>query len=139
MLTVVHAPHLVYTDDTRLAVYTGGVDLVRANTHVTSKELRAFLAESGADSRLDKAFADGAVVIVQKAPRPHPHRHRASTANTTPATRRVVLTGGRPKFTDTLGNSLEGAKLTYWANDDRLLSDGPAEPAGRKPHAPPPK
>ena len=25
VLTVVHAPHLVYTDEDRLAVYTGGV------------------------------------------------------------------------------------------------------------------
>src|ERR1019366_8994878 len=68
VLTVVHASHLVYTDENLLAVYTGGVLLRRPGLQVKGKELRAFLAESGADSRLEKAFADGAVEIVETAP-----------------------------------------------------------------------
>ena len=42
------------------------------------------------------------------------------------ADQKVILTGGRPKFSDNQGNSLEGAKLTYYADTGRLLSDGPA-------------
>ena len=125
VLTVVHAPHLIYNDDTRLASYSGGVDLVRARMHVKSKELRAYLAESGADSRLEKAFADGAVQIVDT----EPDRVRTGTGEHSEyytGDQKVVLTGGRPKFSDNLGNNLEGAKLTYYADTGRLLSDGPA-------------
>ena len=46
VLTVVHASHLVYTDENRLAVYTGGVLLRRPGLQVKSKELRAYLAEA---------------------------------------------------------------------------------------------
>ena len=54
---------MVYTEESRLTHYTGGVQLNRPGLQVKGKELRAFLAESGADSRLEKAFADGAVEI----------------------------------------------------------------------------
>ncbi|HUK17125.1 MAG TPA: LptA/OstA family protein [Bryobacteraceae bacterium] len=125
VLTVVHAPHLAYNDTTRLAVYSGGVDLVRSKMRVKSKELKAYLAESSADSRLEKAFADGSVVIVDT----EPDRVRTGTGEHGEyytADQKVVLTGGRPKFSDNLGNSLEGAKLTYNADTGRLQSDGPA-------------
>src|ERR1019366_7873718 len=67
VLTVVHAPHLVYTEENRLAVYTGGVLLNRPGLQVKGKELRAYLAESGADSRLEKALGDGAGESVETA------------------------------------------------------------------------
>ena len=35
----------------------------RPGLQVKAREIRAFLAEAGADSRLEKAFADGAVEI----------------------------------------------------------------------------
>jgi lipopolysaccharide export system protein LptA len=126
VLTVVHAPHLVYTDETRLAVYSGGVDLVRGKMHVKGKELKAFLEESGADSRLEKAYADGAVEIVDT----EPDRVRTGTGEHSEYYTRdqlVILTGGKPRFVDNLGNSLEGAKLTYNADTGRLLSDGAAD------------
>ncbi len=63
VLTEVHAGHMVYTEATRLTHYTGGVQLSRPGLQVKGQELRAFLAESGADSRLEKAFADGGVEI----------------------------------------------------------------------------
>ena len=64
VLTEVRAPHMVYTEATRLTHYTGGVELKRPGLQVKSQELRAFLAEGGADSRLDKALADGSVEIL---------------------------------------------------------------------------
>ena len=63
VLTEVHAAHMVYTEESRLTHYTGGVQLNRPGLQVKGKELRAFLAESGADSRVEKAYADGAVEI----------------------------------------------------------------------------
>ena len=65
VLTVVQAQHLNYTEENRLAVYTGGVVLKRPDMQVKSRELRAFLADADADSRLEKAFADGTVEIHQ--------------------------------------------------------------------------
>jgi len=53
--TVVNAPDLVYSDETRLAFYQGGVELLRSGMTVTSHELRAYLKDSDSDSSLDKA------------------------------------------------------------------------------------
>src|SRR5581483_7297085 len=71
--TLVHAPQMVYRDDTRIAHYTGGVTLVHDKTTVESKELRAFLTkddnnQAGGDNSgtsLDHAFADGNVKVTQ--------------------------------------------------------------------------
>jgi lipopolysaccharide transport protein LptA len=123
VLTVVRAPRLVYTDADRLAVYTGGVDLKRPGMHIASREMRTFLADSSADSRLEKAFADGGVRIVattQNGARIATAEH--SEYYTDEA--KVILTGGKPRLVDDAGHSTEGEKLTYFSNDDRLLIDG---------------
>jgi lipopolysaccharide export system protein LptA len=120
--TVAHAPHMVYTDDTRLALYTGGVDLARAGLWVKSTELRAYLANAG-DSRLDKAFADGAVQIVDSAG----GRTRNGTGNHSEyyaADKKVILRGSNAKLVDSGGNTSEGLELTYYPDDDRLLVNG---------------
>jgi lipopolysaccharide export system protein LptA len=126
VLTVVHAPHLVYTEENRLADYTGGVLLRRPGLQVKGKQLRAFLAESGADSRLEKAFADGAVEIVETAP----DRTRTGTgehAEYYTDVQKVLLRGGRPKLVDNMKGSMQGDELTYFANDGRLLGSGSSE------------
>jgi lipopolysaccharide export system protein LptA len=126
VLTVVHAPHLVYTEENRLAVYTGGVLLTRPSLRVKGTELRAYLAESGADSRLEKAFADGAVEIVQTAT----DRTRTGIAEHSEYytdNQKVVLRGGEPRMLDSLKGNTHGAELTYFANDDRLLVNGVAD------------
>jgi hypothetical protein len=92
--------------------------------------LRAYLAEQGADSRLEKAFADGAVEIRQTAP----GRVRTGTADHSEyytADQKVILRGGSPKLVDSLKGSMIQApqQLTYYANDDRLLGEGaPGQP-----------
>jgi len=131
VLTVVHAQHLVYTDENRLAVYTGGVALKRTGLDVRSRELRAYLSEAGASSRLDKALADGSVEIVQTIA----GRSRTGTgghAEYYTASQKVVLhaeKGGKARLVDSVAGSSEGLELTYFANDDRLLGSGaPTEP-----------
>ena len=130
VLIVVHAPHLVYTDQNRLATYSGGVRLDRPGLQVKSKELRAFLADSTADSRLEKAFAEGAVEIVQKAP----DRTRTGTSEHGeyyPDDEKVILRGGQPTLVDSLKGDAHGNELTYFANDDRLLVNGSADQPAR--------
>ncbi|MBV8731827.1 MAG: hypothetical protein JO336_18620 [Acidobacteriia bacterium] len=131
--TVVRAPHLVYTDQDRVAVYTGGVVLLRQNTQVKSQELRAYLAEESADSRLVKAFADGKVEIEQTAA-DHRRTGKAEHCEYYTENQKVVLRGGQPEFVDNLNGTMKGnahgAELTYFANDDRLLVNGlPEQPA----------
>jgi len=125
VLTVVRAPHMAYTDDNRLAVYSGGVELKRTDMDVKCKELRAYLAEQGADSRLERAFADGAVEIRQNVS----GRVRTGTADHSEyytADQKVILRGGSPKLVDSLkGNTIQASQqLTYYANDDRLIGEG---------------
>jgi lipopolysaccharide export system protein LptA len=130
VLTVVRASHLVYTDTNRLAIYTGGAVLNRPGMDVKSRELRAYLAEEGADSRLVKAFADGGVEIVQTAA-DRKRTGKAEHCEYYTENQKVVLRGGEPEFIDSLkGNNTRGVELTYFANDDRLLVNGsPDQPA----------
>ena len=129
VLTVVRAPHLVYTDSDRLAVYTGGSVMNRPGMEVKSRELRAYLAEEGADSRLVKAFADGAVEIAQIAAN-RKRTGKAEHCEYYTENQKVVLRGGDPEFIDSLKGNTRGVELTYFANDDRLLVNGlPDQPA----------
>lgn len=128
VLTVVKAPHMVYTDSNRLAVYTGGVTLTRPGMNVKCRELQAYMAESGADSRLEKAFANGAVEIIGTS-NGHVRTGTAEHSEYYTTNQMVVLRGGPPKLVDTMNGAPKGSiqapdTLTYYANDDRLLGIG---------------
>jgi lipopolysaccharide export system protein LptA len=123
IFTLVKAPHMVYTDEDRLAHYSGGVLLNRAGLQMKAADLRSWLAEEGADNRLQKAVADGAVEIVQTGP----IRTRTGTsehAEYYTDDEKIVLRGGDPKMNDSLRGSTRGTELTYYSNDDRLLVKG---------------
>ena len=95
IFTLVKAPHMVYTDEDRLAHYSGGVLLNRAGLQMKAADLRSWLAEEGADNRLQKAVADGAVEIVQSGP----IRTRTGTsehAEYYTDDEKIVLRGGQP-------------------------------------------
>jgi lipopolysaccharide export system protein LptA len=134
VLTEVHAARLVYTEENRLADYTGGVTLTRPTMRVKGRELRAFLAESGSDSRLDKAFAEGDVEIFSTGK----DRTRTGTgehAEYFTADQKVILRGPWVKmvekvFTKPQPNTTEGKELTYYADDDRLVVTGEASKPG---------
>lgn len=63
VFTIVHAPEFDYDEQTRLAHYRGGVRMERPGLTVESQQLRAFLNEAGSSSTLDRAVAEGDVVI----------------------------------------------------------------------------
>lgn len=136
VFTIVHAPDLFYSDDTRLAHYEGGVALERPDLTVNSKELRAFLNDSSSDSSLDKAFADGAVKIISNtvdANAPKGQRHVrtgiSEHAEYYATEQKVILNmpqgaDGQPQMIDSIKGSTTGKQLTWFANNDRLLVDG---------------
>jgi lipopolysaccharide export system protein LptA len=131
---VVRASDLVYTEETRLAVYQGGVVLTRPALTVNSRELQAFLKPADSDSSLDKAFADGAVKIVSVLNTVKPARIRTGTsehAEYYADEQKVILQKGQPLLVDSQqGKAGPGRQITWWANNDRLLVEGePNKPA----------
>jgi LPS export ABC transporter protein LptC/lipopolysaccharide transport protein LptA len=121
--TIVHAPSMVYTDEDRIADYTGGAVMNRPNLTVKAREIKAYLKDANSDSSLDKAIADGSVAIDQKAP----GRTRTGTsehAEYFTADQKIILTGGQPEMIDSVKGTTKGRELTYFANDDRLLVNG---------------
>jgi len=133
---MVKAANMVYTDQDRLAHYTGAVALNRPGLQVKADDLRAILAESKKDtkkesddegeSRIEKAYADGHVEIVQAAP----DRTRTGTSDHAEYytdNERIILRGGQPQMVDSKKGYARGAELTYFVNDDRLLVSGSAQ------------
>ncbi len=139
--TIVTAPDLVYSDETRLAVYKGDVQLKRPGMTVNSHELQAYLKDANSDSSLDKAIADGAVTIVsnQLASAGKPARKRTSSsehAEYYADDGKVVIEGGNPELVDTTKTEkATGQQMTWFANDNDLIiiaGEHPAESVIRK-------
>jgi lipopolysaccharide export system protein LptA len=137
VLTEVRASHMVYTEADRLTHYTGGVLLNRPNLRVKSKELRAYLAEEGADSRVEKAVADGDVEIFSTA-KDGTRTGTGEHAEYFTSEQKVVLNGPRvkmveKKFANPQPTVSEGIEMTYYANEDRFETKAPpAKPGNTK-------
>jgi len=130
--TIVKAPHMVYTDADRLATYTGGVDFWRPTLTVKSVSLKAFLnpQDSDADSRINRALADGKVEIVQFID----DRQRVGLSDHSEYYTdegKIILTGGEPQLNDSKRGNTRGSKLTYYTGDNRLLVDGAPKKAAK--------
>jgi lipopolysaccharide export system protein LptA len=127
-ISIVRAAKMVYTDEDKIAIYTGGVDFRRPTLSVKSETLKAWLNDSSADSRINHAFGDGKVEILAAAK----GRQRVGTgehAEYYADDGRIVVSGGQPLLTDTLRGNTRGAKLTYFTDDERLIVDGtPQQP-----------
>ena len=137
IFTIVRSTDLVYTDLDRLAHYTGGAVMTRPGLDVKGREIRAFLkakpepvkadplkpappVEEDSGSRLDKAFADGDVNIVDITPQ----RKRVGTgfhAEYYTADERVILRGADATLLDSVKGTSQGAELTYFTNEDKLV------------------
>lgn len=132
IFTLVKAAHMDYTEQDRLAHYGGGVLLTRGGLQVKAADLRSWLAEEGADNRLQKAFADGAVQIIQTTPL-RTRTGASEHAEYYTDEEKVVLRGGDPQLNDSLRGSTRGAELIYYSDDDRLLVNGsPAHPVSSR-------
>ena len=128
--TIVHAAKLVYTDDNRLANYTGGVVLTRPNMTVKGTDLQAFLnpKDSGDDSRLNHAVANGNVEILEKSP-DRTRTGKGEHGEYYTADSRIVLRGNLAQMVDSKRGDMNGLELTYYSDDDRLQVKGaPKEP-----------
>ena len=124
-VTIVRSQHMVYTDADRLAAYTGQVTFARPTMTVKSESLQAFLNENGSDedSRINKAFSDGKVVIMETSLQ----RQRVGSsehAEYYTEDGKIILSGGTPRLDDPKKGNTEGQKLTYYTDDERLEVDG---------------
>ena len=132
--TTVRAPSMVYDDKTKLAQYSGGTAMDRPNMDLRSAQLRVWFREEkdskgAADTKLDRIFADGAVLVVEKGP-------KASKTGSSehgeyyPGEERMVLTGGNPLVTDKRRGTSRSSIITWLLREDRLMMDntgsGPA-------------
>jgi len=119
----VTAGQLVYTEQDRLARYTGGVRLRRGDLEIEAPEIRAWLREAGADSALDHALAQGGVRILYSEPG-RERRAAAENAEYYTAGDKVVLYGGAPTLADSLRGQTRGLRLTWLARDDSFEVEG---------------
>jgi lipopolysaccharide export system protein LptA len=129
--TVVKSPKLIYTDTDRLAHYSGGATMNRPGLNVKGDEIRSYLKEQKKEdkskpkdpddngSRLEKAFADGNVEIVDTSAA----RKRTGTgihAEYYTDESKIILRGDQATLLDSLKGTSRGAELTYWTEDDKL-------------------
>lgn len=126
--TTVKAPDLLYHDDSREALYSGGVTLLRNAMTVTSKELLAFLTPKTDDNKdqssLDHAFANGDLVVLDIIGPNHKRTGSSDHGEYFTKDDKVVLSGGAPQIVDSLRGITKGTMITYYSGDDRLLVQG---------------
>jgi len=135
-VTIVRAQSLHYDDGQNLAHYKGNVRLNQGGgMDVQSAELRAYLVDEPkpGQSRLEKAFADGSVIILQQASYKPPgggpavirtRRGTAEHAEYYLADGRVILRGGNPRMEDSVKGMTRGRQLTWFSANDSLLVEG---------------
>jgi lipopolysaccharide export system protein LptA len=127
--TLIRAPALFYTEETRTALFTGGVTMLRAGLQVTSSQLRAVFVVKDGNSQLDTSYADGQVRILQKAP-DRTRQGSGDHAEYYVSEAKVVLYGGVAQFEDSLRGMERGDRLTWYQEKDRLIVEGrKGEPA----------
>ncbi len=128
VFTIVRAPELFYRDDTRVALYSGGVQLTRDKMTVSSKELRAFLNPksdtNSNDSSLDHAFATGGVTISEVVAANRTRTGTAERCEYYTKEDKVILNGGLPQMVDSYKGVTRGRQLTYYNDDDHLIVEG---------------
>ncbi len=128
IFTIIRAPELNYRDDTRIALYTGGVKLVREKMTVVSDQLQAFLTPKTKDdsgqSSLDHAIASGKVTVSQVMANDRTRVGTAEKCEYFTKDSKVVLNGGAPQVVDSYKGLTKGNLLTYFSNDDHLIVEG---------------
>ena len=128
-VTIVRSESLFYTEKDKLADYKGNVRLIANGMDVRSRTLKAFLRNEPkpGESRLERAFADGSVVIFDQRllqGKLRTRRGSAEHAEFYAAEGRVVLRGGNPQLADSLRGVTRGRQLTWFSANDSLQVDG---------------
>ena len=128
IFTTVRAPNLNYHDDTRIAVYTGGVTLTRQKMTVVSDQLKAFLTPKTQDnsdqSSLDHAIASGKVTVTDILPGNRTRTGNGERCEYYTKDDKVVLNGGDPQVQDSYKGLTKGSEITYFSDDDHLIVAG---------------
>ncbi len=128
IFTIIRAPELTYRDDTRVALYTGGVKLTRDKMTVVADQIQAFLTPKSKDnsdeSSLDHAVADGRVQVSQVLPGDGRRVGTAEHCEYYTKDGKVILNGGEAQVADSVKGVTKGRQLTYFSNDDRLIVEG---------------
>jgi lipopolysaccharide export system protein LptA len=129
LTTLIRAPELFYAEETRTALFTGGVTMLRAGLQATSSQLRGVFAVKDGRSQLDTTYADGQVRIFQKSP-DRTRQGSAEHAEYYVSEAKVILYGGTAQFEDSRRGIERGDRLTWYQEKDRLLVEGrQGEPA----------
>ncbi len=132
--TIVKAQSLVYSDKTKLAIYTGGTTLDRPGLNVQSAQLRAWFvkepkAGGGEETKLDRMFSDGNVRILERSP-DRTRDGNSEHAEYYLADERIVMNGGNPVVADSKRGTTRGAEIIWYSRQDKLTVDnagsGPA-------------
>ncbi len=123
VMTLIRAPALFYTEETRTALFSGGVTLLRAGLQMTSSQLRGVFVVKDGRSQLDTSYADGQVRIVQKAP-DRTRQGSAEHAEYYVSEAKVILFGGVAQFEDSLRGTERGDRITWYQEKDQLVVEG---------------
>jgi lipopolysaccharide transport protein LptA len=117
----VRADSLEAFDGGSKATYRGHVKLQTGLTTMEGDRMDVYFSRIGTsqDSEVDRANADGHVVVVQPGRRATAERGEYSAS-----TGQIVLTGGPPSIRDDKKGFTTGRRLTLFVHDDRLLVEG---------------
>ncbi len=119
----IKADNLVAYNEASYAEFTGNVSAMQGTTLITSDKLRIYYTKVSentekkdtGDESVKKVVATGNVVI-----RSENRTAYTSTAEYTPATKVVVLSGPGSKITSG-NNYVIGEKITFYVNEDRVV------------------
>jgi lipopolysaccharide export system protein LptA len=133
-LVTIASQRLTYTDTERRIHFDGGVTMHNTDATIISQGLDVYLAQNkqatsnqaltqsaATPSRLERATAEGGVVITQLT-----RRATGETLTYLAAEDKFVLAGGPPSIFDAERGQITGDSLTFYRHDDRVVVEGGA-------------
>ena len=113
----VTSDHISYTDPERLLHYEGNVDIKQATDRITGGVADIYLLKES--NEVEKTIAKQNVVLTQPG-----RKGNGEVAVYTSADESVVLTGNPARVEDSAQGTSEGARLTVYLRDSRVVADG---------------
>ncbi|MGI8918352.1 MAG: LPS export ABC transporter periplasmic protein LptC [Pyrinomonadaceae bacterium] len=115
------ADSMFYSDPNRLVHYEGNVDIQQGSDRITSGVADVYLNKES--NEMEKTLAQRNVVLTQ------PNRKGTGDwVEYTTANEVAVLKGNPARVADTDKGSTEGARLTVYMREDRVVADDPRGP-----------